>query len=172
MFGLTTPCVQAVCKALETRYDCIVFHATGTGGQSMEKLAESGLLAGVLDITTTEIADEIAGGVLTAGRERMDAFARKPVPYVGSCGALDMVNFWAMDTVPPHFRERNAAPAQQQRHAHAHHGRGVPPDRPLHRRKLNAMPGPGALPDPRGRAFRAGPARRAVLGSSGRQGAI
>jgi uncharacterized protein (UPF0261 family)/ABC-type branched-subunit amino acid transport system ATPase component len=106
MFGLTTPCVQAVCKQLETRYDCIVFHATGTGGQSMEKLAESGLLAGVLDITTTEIADEIAGGVLSAGPERMDAFVKKQVPYVGSCGALDMVNFWAMETVPAHYRSR------------------------------------------------------------------
>jgi uncharacterized protein (UPF0261 family) len=107
MFGLTTTCVQAVCKQLEERYDCMVFHATGTGGQSMEKLAESGLLAGVLDITTTEIADEIAGGVLTAGPGRMDVFASKPIPYVGSLGALDMVNFWAMDTVPSQYRSRN-----------------------------------------------------------------
>jgi uncharacterized protein (UPF0261 family)/ABC-type branched-subunit amino acid transport system ATPase component len=106
MFGLTTPCVQAVCKQLEERYDCIVFHATGTGGQSMEKLVDSGLLAGVLDITTTEIADELVGGVLTAGPARLDAFARKQIPYVGSCGALDMVNFWAMDTVPAQFRSR------------------------------------------------------------------
>jgi uncharacterized protein (UPF0261 family)/ABC-type branched-subunit amino acid transport system ATPase component len=106
MFGLTTPCVQAVCKQLEERYDCIVFHATGTGGQSMEKLVDSGLLAGVLDITTTEIADELVGGVLTAGPARLDAFARKQIPYVGSCGALDMVNFWAMNTVPAQFRSR------------------------------------------------------------------
>jgi uncharacterized protein (UPF0261 family)/ABC-type branched-subunit amino acid transport system ATPase component len=107
MFGLTTPCVQAVCKQLEERYDCIVFHATGTGGQSMEKLVDSGLIAGVLDVTTTEIADELVGGVLTAGPTRMDVFARKPIPYVGSCGALDMVNFWAMDTVPSQFKGRN-----------------------------------------------------------------
>ena len=106
MFGLTTPCVQAVCKALEPRYDCIVFHATGTGGQSMEKLVDSGLLAAVLDITTTEITDELVGGVLTAGPTRMDVFARRAIPYVGSCGALDMVNFWAMDTVPSQFRDR------------------------------------------------------------------
>jgi uncharacterized protein (UPF0261 family) len=106
MFGLTTPCVQAVCKQLEERYDCIVFHATGTGGQSMEKLVDSGLLAGVLDVTTTEIADELVGGVLTAGPTRLDVFSRKTLPYVGSCGALDMVNFWAMDTVPPQFRGR------------------------------------------------------------------
>jgi uncharacterized protein (UPF0261 family) len=106
MFGLTTPCVQAVCKRLETDYDCLVFHATGTGGQTMEKLADSGLLEGVLDITTTEVADEIVGGVLTAGPSRMDVFAGAPIPYVGSCGALDMVNFWAEPTVPARFRDR------------------------------------------------------------------
>jgi uncharacterized protein (UPF0261 family)/ABC-type branched-subunit amino acid transport system ATPase component len=107
MFGVTTPCVQAVTRALEERYDCLVFHATGTGGQSMEKLVDSGLLAAVIDVTTTEIADEIVGGVLSAGPTRLDAIARARVPYVGSCGALDMVNFWAMDTVPPQFRARN-----------------------------------------------------------------
>jgi uncharacterized protein (UPF0261 family)/ABC-type branched-subunit amino acid transport system ATPase component len=106
MFGLTTACVQAVCTQLEARYDCIVFHATGTGGQSMEKLVDSGLISGVLDVTTTEIADEMVGGVLSAGPTRMDVFTRKPIPYVGSCGALDMVNFWAMETVPSHFKDR------------------------------------------------------------------
>jgi uncharacterized protein (UPF0261 family)/ABC-type branched-subunit amino acid transport system ATPase component len=106
MFGLTTPCVQAVTRQLEERYDCLVFHATGTGGQSMEKLVDSGLLAGVIDVTTTEVADEIVGGVLSAGPERFDAIVRARVPYVGSCGALDMVNFWAMDTVPERFRGR------------------------------------------------------------------
>jgi uncharacterized protein (UPF0261 family) len=95
-----------VCRQLEQRYDCIVFHATGTGGQSMEKLVDSGLLAGALDVTTTEIADEMVGGVLTAGPNRLDAFIKKQIPYVGSCGALDMVNFWAMDTVPAQFRSR------------------------------------------------------------------
>jgi uncharacterized protein (UPF0261 family)/ABC-type branched-subunit amino acid transport system ATPase component len=107
MFGLTTPCVQAVCKQLEAEYDCLVFHATGTGGQTMEKLADSGLLAGVLDITTTEVTDEVVGGVLTAGPSRMDIFARAAIPYVGSCGALDMVNFWARPTVPQQFKDRN-----------------------------------------------------------------
>jgi len=106
MFGLTTTCVQAVCRQLEASYDCLVFHATGTGGQAMEKIADSRLLAGVLDITTTEIADEIVGGVLSAGPARMDAVIRSRVPYVGSCGALDMVNFWAMDTVPIKFKDR------------------------------------------------------------------
>jgi uncharacterized protein (UPF0261 family)/ABC-type branched-subunit amino acid transport system ATPase component len=106
MFGVTTPCVQAVTKALEERYDCLVFHATGTGGQSMEKLVDSGLLAGVVDVTTTEIADELVGGVLSAGPGRLDAVVRSRLPYVGSCGALDMVNFWAMETVPAQFRGR------------------------------------------------------------------
>ncbi len=107
MFGVTTPCVQAVTKALEDEYDCLTFHATGTGGQSMEKLVDSGLLAGVIDVTTTEIADELVGGVFSAGPERMDAVIRSRVPYVGSCGALDMVNFHALDTVPAQFRARN-----------------------------------------------------------------
>jgi uncharacterized protein (UPF0261 family)/ABC-type branched-subunit amino acid transport system ATPase component len=106
MFGVTTPCVQAVTKLLGDEYDCLVFHATGVGGQSMEKLADSGLLAGVIDVSTTEVADEIGGGVLSAGPTRMDAFARHAIPYVGSCGALDMVNFGAWDSVPERFKGR------------------------------------------------------------------
>jgi uncharacterized protein (UPF0261 family)/ABC-type branched-subunit amino acid transport system ATPase component len=106
MFGLTTPCVQAVTKQLEERYDCLVFHATGTGGQAMEKLADSGLLAGVIDVTTTEVTDEIVGGVLTAGPARMDVFIKNRIPYVGSLGAVDMVNFWAYETVPSQFKGR------------------------------------------------------------------
>ena len=107
MFGVTTACVQGVVKRLEVDYDCLVFHATGVGGQSMEKLAASGLLAGAIDVSTTEIADEIGGGVLSAGPTRLDVFARHPLPYVGSCGALDMINFGAWDTVPERFRARN-----------------------------------------------------------------
>jgi len=106
MFGVTTPCVQAVVHRLEESHDCLVFHATGVGGQSMEKLAESGLIAGVIDVSTTEIADEIAGGVLSAGPTRLDVFARHALPYVGACGALDMVNFGAWDTVPERFKGR------------------------------------------------------------------
>ncbi|KNZ32647.1 MAG: ABC transporter permease [Methylibium sp. NZG] len=106
MFGVTTPCVQAVVKRLEDEADCLVFHATGVGGQSMEKLADSGLLAGVIDASTTEVADEIGGGVLSAGPTRMDVFARRALPYVGSCGALDMVNFGAWESVPERFRAR------------------------------------------------------------------
>ena len=106
MFGVTTPCVQAVTKQLEADYDCLVFHATGTGGQSMEKLAASSLLAGVIDVSTTEIADEIVGGIMSAGPTRLDVFAQHAVPWVGSVGALDMVNFGARDTVPERFRQR------------------------------------------------------------------
>jgi uncharacterized protein (UPF0261 family)/ABC-type branched-subunit amino acid transport system ATPase component len=106
MFGVTTPCVQAVTQRLAGRHDCLVFHATGVGGRSMEKLAESGLLAGVIDVTTTEVADEIGGGVLSAGPTRMDVYARRALPYVGSCGALDMVNFGAWDTVPERYKSR------------------------------------------------------------------
>ncbi|MDB5998934.1 MAG: hypothetical protein JWP52_633, partial [Rhizobacter sp.] len=106
MFGVTTPCVQSVTKLLGERYDCLVFHATGMGGQSMEKLVDAGELAGVIDVTTTEIADEVAGGVFSAGPTRMDAFARTRLPYVGSCGALDMVNFGARATLPERFNGR------------------------------------------------------------------
>ena len=106
MFGVTTPCVQAVTKRLEDRFDCLVFHATGTGGQSMEKLAASQLLNGVIDVSTTEVADEIVGATLSAGPTRMDVFAQVDLPYVGSCGALDMANFGPYDTVPERFKGR------------------------------------------------------------------
>ena len=106
MFGVTTPCVQAVTDALSEDFECIVFHATGAGGRAMEKLAASGFLQAVLDITTTEIADELVGGELSAGPDRLDAIAKAGVPYVGSLGAIDIVNFWALDTVPEKFRHR------------------------------------------------------------------
>jgi uncharacterized protein (UPF0261 family)/ABC-type branched-subunit amino acid transport system ATPase component len=106
MFGVTTACVQAVTKQLEHDFDCLVFHATGTGGQSMEKLAASELLNGVIDVSTTEIADEIVGATLSAGPTRMDVFAQVDMPYVGSCGALDMANFGPYDTVPEKFKGR------------------------------------------------------------------
>jgi uncharacterized protein (UPF0261 family)/ABC-type branched-subunit amino acid transport system ATPase component len=106
MFGVTTPCVQMVARALQDKYDCLTFHATGTGGQSMEKLVDSGLISGVIDATTTEIADHLVGGVFSAGPDRLGAIIRSKVPYVGSCGALDMVNFGARDTVPAKFSGR------------------------------------------------------------------
>jgi uncharacterized protein (UPF0261 family) len=107
MFGVTTPCVNRVSELLADRYDCLVFHATGTGGQSMEKLAESGLLAGVIDVTTTEVCDLLMGGVFPCPEDRFGAIIRSRLPYVGSCGALDMVNFGALATVPEAFRGRN-----------------------------------------------------------------
>ncbi len=107
MFGVTTPCVDAVRRALEaTGFDCLVFHATGTGGRTMERLVEAGLIGGVLDVTTTEVADEVVGGVFPAGPDRFDAILAAGVPYVVSVGALDMVNFGAADTVPAAFRGR------------------------------------------------------------------
>ncbi|KAA5607557.1 UPF0261 family protein [Roseospira marina] len=107
MFGVTTPCVQHAAAALEDRFDTLVFHAVGTGGQAMEKLADSGLLAGMLDLTTTEICDLFMGGVFSAGKDRLGAVIRSGLPYVGSCGALDMVNFGAKDTVPSKYADRN-----------------------------------------------------------------
>ncbi|TPK62366.1 UPF0261 family protein [Mesorhizobium sp. B2-4-19] len=106
MFGVTTPCVTAIADQLRTAYDCMVFHATGTGGRSMEKLADSGLLSGVIDITTTEVCDLLFGGVLPATEDRFGAMARTGLPYVGSVGALDMVNFWAPSTIPERYRGR------------------------------------------------------------------
>ncbi len=106
MFGVTTPCVDAIVDALEEDFECLVFHATGVGGQSMEKLVDSGVLSGVLDITTTEVCDLLFGGVLPATEDRFGAIARTRVPYIGSCGALDMVNFGPMDSVPERYRGR------------------------------------------------------------------
>jgi uncharacterized protein (UPF0261 family)/ABC-type branched-subunit amino acid transport system ATPase component len=106
MFGVTTPCVDAVVRALEEDFECLVFHATGVGGQSMEKLVDSGALVGVIDITTTEVCDLLLGGVLPASEDRFGAMARMRVPYIGACGALDMVNFGPMDTVPERYRGR------------------------------------------------------------------
>jgi len=106
MFGVTTPCVQQVCAALEATHDCLVFHAVGSGGRAMEKLVDSGLLAAVIDVTTTEICDMMMGGIFAADATRFDAIIRTRIPYVVSCGALDMVNFGAMETVPEQYRGR------------------------------------------------------------------
>jgi len=106
MFGVTTPCVTMVSEQLSDQYDCLVFHATGTGGRSMEKLMASGQLSAVLDLTTTEVADYIAGGVFAADKTRFDVFAESGKPYIGACGALDMVNFNAPDTVPERYTGR------------------------------------------------------------------
>jgi uncharacterized protein (UPF0261 family) len=106
MFGVTTPLVTQLVDSLKADYDALVFHATGTGGQSMEKLVDSGMITAVLDMTTTEVADFVVGGVFPAGPDRFGAIARTRVPFVGSCGALDMVNFGAVESVPAKFADR------------------------------------------------------------------
>jgi uncharacterized protein (UPF0261 family) len=107
MFGVTTPCVtEARDRLTELGYEVLVFHATGTGGLSMEALARAGFLAGILDITTTELADDLVGGVLSAGPDRLEAAGELGLPQVVSLGALDMVNFGPQDTVPKQFEGR------------------------------------------------------------------
>ncbi len=108
MFGVTTPCVKAAEDYLhEQGYDVLVFHATGTGGKCMEALINQGFIKGVLDLTTTEWCDEVVGGVLNAGPDRLTAAGKNGIPQVVSVGALDMVNFGPMDTVPAQFKDRN-----------------------------------------------------------------
>lgn len=107
MFGVTTPCVELGRNILEqSGREVLVFHATGTGGLTMESFIRDGLIKGVLDITTTELADELVGGILSAGNERLTAAAIMGIPQIISVGALDMVNFGPMDTVPEKFRNR------------------------------------------------------------------
>jgi len=107
MFGVTTPCVTAVREHLEDAgYEVVTFHATGSGGRAMEGLIDDGFIAGVADITTTEWCDELVGGVLSAGPTRLDAAAQTGTPQVVSVGALDMVNFGPMDSVPDAFQNR------------------------------------------------------------------
>ncbi|MDR4887890.1 Tm-1-like ATP-binding domain-containing protein [Fredinandcohnia sp. QZ13] len=107
MFGVTTPCVENVRNKLEDAgYEVLVFHATGNGGQSMEALIHDGFIEGVADISTTEWCDELVGGVMSAGRNRLEAAVQKKIPQVVSCGALDMVNFGAMETIPQKFADR------------------------------------------------------------------
>jgi uncharacterized protein (UPF0261 family) len=107
MFGVTTPCVQQARQVLEDAgFEVLIFHATGNGGQAMESLIREGAIAGVLDITTTELADELVGGVLSAGPNRLSAAAHAGIPQVVSVGATDMVNFGPRETVPERFADR------------------------------------------------------------------
>lgn len=151
MFGVTTPCVTVARERLEALgYEVLVFHATGAGGQSLEALVRGGFIAGVLDVTTTELADELVGGVLSAGPHRLEAAGAAGVPQVVSLGALDMVNFGPYDTVPPRFRDRTlyrhnptVTLMRTTPEECAELGRIVA-------RKLNAATGPTALFIPRG----------------------
>jgi uncharacterized protein (UPF0261 family)/ABC-type branched-subunit amino acid transport system ATPase component len=106
MFGVTTPAVQKIATDLRNDFECLVFHATGVGGRSMEKLVDSGMLAAVIDLTTTEVCDLLMGGVFPATEDRFGAVIRSRVPFIGSVGALDMVNFGAPDTIPERYRQR------------------------------------------------------------------
>ncbi|MBT9292673.1 ABC transporter permease [Prosthecodimorpha staleyi] len=114
MFGVTTPCVQEVARLIGKEWEPLVFHATGVGGRAMEKLVESGLVQGVIDVTTTEVCDLLMGGILPATENRFGAVIRTKLPYVGSVGALDMVNFAAPDTVPAAYRQRRFYPHNPQ----------------------------------------------------------
>jgi uncharacterized protein (UPF0261 family) len=108
MFGVTTPCVTTARRILEERgYEVLVFHATGVGGRAMEQLIEDGAFRAVLDLTTTELADELVGGVMSAGPERLEAAGRSGIPQVVCPGAIDMVNFGTAESVPVQFRNRN-----------------------------------------------------------------
>ena len=106
MFGVTTPAVQQITAALQADYECLVFHATGIGGQSMEKLIDSRVMTGVIDLTTTEVCDMMMGGVFPATEDRFGAVIRARIPYIGACGALDMVNFGPPETVPERYNGR------------------------------------------------------------------
>ncbi len=106
MFGVTTPCVQQIAGALKAEWDCLVFHATGTGGQAMERLIDERRVAAVIDMTTTEVADMMMGGVFACTEDRFGAVIRTRLPYIGSVGALDMVNFGSPDSVPQRYSAR------------------------------------------------------------------
>lgn len=107
MFGVTTAAISQIRERIENENECFVFHATGTGGQCFEKLIDSGFLSSAIDLTTTEVADYLFGGILPCNDDRFGSIIRKKIPYVGSVGALDMINFGGHDTVPPTFSDRN-----------------------------------------------------------------
>jgi uncharacterized protein (UPF0261 family) len=107
MYGVTTPCVRHVTEILRDRFDCLAFHATNIGGRSMENLLQSGLLSGLIDITTSDVTDLLFGGAFPAAENRLDATRQTRAPYVGSCGALDMINFRELSTLPSQYRQRN-----------------------------------------------------------------
>ena len=131
MFGVTTACVTKAREALEQAgYEVLVFHAVGSGGRTMEELIRAGFVVGVLDMTTTELADELAGGVLSAGPHRLEAAGEKGVPQVVSLGALDMVNFGARDSVPAKYSRTPILSAQSAGHVDAHDARGECRTRP------------------------------------------
>ena len=171
MFGVTTPCVRMLEAALTNKFDCLVFHATGTGGQSMEKLADSGLLSAVLDITTTEVCDYLLGGIFPCTDDRFGAIARSKLPYVGSCGALDMVNFGPPETVPVLCRA-STLPPQSSRDADADVAGRECPNRSRIGERLNRCEGPVTLLLPEGGVSLLDSPGPAVLRQRGRCSAL
>ena len=172
MFGVTTTCVTEIVDRLKRDYDCLVFHATGTGGRAMEKLADSGLLSGILDMTTTEVCDLLFGGVLPATEDRFGAIARTRLPYVGSVGALDMVNFWAPETVPSNLAGPAVLQAQFQCDADAHDSGGMSRHRRMDWQEAQRLRGTGAFSHPRKGRIGTRHRRRRVLGSASGCGAV
>ena len=169
MFGASTPCVNRARAALEgAGYEVLVFHATGTGGRTMESLIASGFITANLDLTTTELADEVCGGVLSAGPDRMLAAARAGIPTVLAPGCVDMCNFWGGDTVPEKYHERNlyqwnpnvtlmrTTPAENRAH------------RPDDRRGRQRLDGPGGDPAAAQGRLAARQPRRPLLGPRSR----
>lgn len=106
MFGVTTKAVEQLRARLDKAFDCIVFHANGAGGKALEAIGDSGMVSAIIDVTTTEVADHLMGGICSAGPERFDVLARAGIPWIGSCGALDMVNFGPRETVPERYADR------------------------------------------------------------------
>lgn len=106
MFGVTTKAVEQLRARLDKEFDCIVFHANGAGGRALEAIGDSGMVTAIVDVTTTEVADHLMGGICSAGPERFDVLARTGIPWIGSCGALDMVNFGPRETVPERYADR------------------------------------------------------------------
>lgn len=106
MFGVTTTAVQQLRARLDKEFDCIVFHANGAGGRALEAIGGSGMVSTIVDVTTTEVADHLMGGICSAGPDRFDVLANTGIPWIGSCGALDMVNFGPRDTVPDQYADR------------------------------------------------------------------
>ncbi|MFC4776691.1 Tm-1-like ATP-binding domain-containing protein [Paenibacillus sp. GCM10023252] len=151
MFGVTTPCVTKVREILESKgYDILVFHATGSGGLAMEELIDAGFIQGVADVTTTELADELVGGIFSAGPHRLEAAAQAGIPQVVSVGALDMVNFGPRETVPPqwsnrHFYQHNPTTTLMRTTVEENEQLGV-----MLAEKLNKCTGPAVLVFPLG----------------------
>ena len=170
MFGNTTACVSRAQQALEAQgYEVLVFHATGTGGKTMESLIASGYITASLDITTTELADYVCGGVMSAGPERMMAAARAGIPTVLAPGCVDMCNFWGVETVPEKYHGAQPVQVEPQRHPDAHHRRGERAHGRDDRRGRQRGDGPGGDPAAAEGRLAARQPRRPLLGPRGRR---